>query len=36
MHELWYDCVKPKYDKEATLCYIDTNSFIVYIKTDDI
>ena len=36
MHELWYDCVKPKYDQEANFCYIDTNSFNVYIKTDDI
>ena len=30
MYEFWYDYVKPK------LCYIDTDSFIVYIKRDDI
>ena len=27
---------KPKYDKKAKLCYMDTDSFIVYIKADDI
>ena len=36
MHEFWYDYIKPKYDKKAKLCYMDTNIFIVYIKTDDI
>ena len=36
MYEFWYDYVKPKYDQKAKLCYMDTNSFIVYIKTDDI
>ena len=36
MYEFWYDYVKPKYDKKAKLCYIDTDTFIVYIKTDDI
>ena len=34
--KFWYDYVKPKYDEKAILCYIDTNSFIVYIKTDSI
>ena len=33
---LMYDYVKPKYGKKAILCYMDTESFIVYIKTDDI
>ena len=36
MYELWYDYVKPKYGEKAKLCYMDTDSFIVYIKTDDI
>ena len=36
MYEFWYDYVKPKYGKKAKLCYKDTDSFIVYIKTDDI
>ena len=28
--------MKPKYPEKSKLCYIDTNSFIVYIKIDDI
>ena len=33
MFEFWYDYVKPKYGEKVKLCYMDTNSFIVYIKT---
>ena len=33
MYEFWYDYVKPKYDENAKLCYMDTDSFIVHIKT---
>ena len=36
IYEFWYNYVKPKYDEKAKLCYMDTDSFIVYIKTDDI
>ena len=36
MHEFWYDYVKPKCGTKAKLCYIDTDSLIVYIKTSDI
>ena len=36
MYEFWYDYVKPKYGEKARFCYVDTNSFIVYIKPDDI
>ena len=36
MDESWHDYVNPKYDKKAQLCYMDTDSFIVYIKTDDL
>ena len=36
MFEFWYDYVKPKYGKNAKLCYMDTDSFIVHVKTDDI
>ena len=32
MHELWYDYVKPKYGDNAKLCYLDTDSFIIYVK----
>ena len=36
MHEFWYDNAEPKYGEKVKLCYMDTDSFIVYIKTDDI
>ena len=36
MYQFWYDYVKPKYDEKAKMCYMDTDNFIVYIKTDDI
>ena len=36
MYEFWYDYVKPNYGENATLCYMDTDSFIVHVKTDDI
>ena len=36
MYEFWYYYVKLKYAEKAKLCYIDTDSFIVYIKTKDI
>ena len=36
MYEFWYDYVKPKYGENAKLCYMDTDSFIVHVKTDDI
>ena len=36
MYEFWYDYVKLKYAKKSKLCFMDTNSFIVYIKTDDV
>ena len=35
MYELWYDYVKPKYQDNAKLCYMDTDSFIIYSKTED-
>ena len=36
MYELWYDYIKPKYGEKAKLFYMDTNSYIVHLKTDDI
>ena len=36
MYEFWYDYVKPRYDEKVKLHYVDTDSFIVYIKTDGI
>ena len=35
-YEFWYEYVKPKYGENAKLCYMDTDSFIVHVKTDDI
>ena len=36
LYEFWYDKVKLKYGEKSKLCNMDTDSFIVYIKTDDI
>ena len=36
MYEFWYDYIKPKYQYNAKLCYIDTNSFIICIKSKDV
>ena len=35
MYQFWYDYVKPKYGKNAKRCYMDTDSFIGHIKTDN-
>ena len=35
MYKLWYDCMKPKYEDRAKLCYTDTDSLIIYIITED-
>ena len=35
MHEFWYDYMKPKYGDNIKLCYMDTDSFIINIKTED-
>ena len=32
MYEFWYDYLKSKYDEKLTLCYMDTDIFIAYIK----
>ena len=36
MYKFWYDYVKRKYGGIAQVCYMDTDSFIVHVKTDDI
>ena len=36
MYEFWHDYVKPKYGEKTKLCSMDTESFIVYIKTNGI
>ena len=35
MYEYWYDEMKPKYNDKIRLCYMDTDSFIMHIKTED-
>ena len=35
MYEFWYDYMKPKYDDNVKLCYMDIDSFIMSIKTED-
>ena len=35
MYEFWYDYIKPKYGDKAKLCYMDTDSFIIHIITED-
>ena len=35
MYEFSYDYIKPKYKEKAKLCYMDTDSFIINIFTDD-
>ena len=35
MYEFWYDYMKPKYNDDDKLCYMDTDSFVMHIKTND-
>ena len=35
MYEFWYDYMKPKYNDNVKLSYMDTDSFIMNIKTND-
>ena len=35
MYEFWYDYVKKKYGDMVKLCYMDTDSLIMNIKTKD-
>ena len=34
MDEFWYNYMKPKYGDNVKLCYMDTDSFIMNIKTE--
>ena len=36
MYEFWYIYVKPKYGEKAKSCYVDTESFIIHVKAEDI
>ena len=35
MYDFRYDYIKPKYGDKAKLCYMDTDSFMLHIKTED-
>ena len=35
MYKFWYDYIKPKYGERTKICYIDTDSFIIHIITED-
>ena len=35
MYEFWYDYMKPKYNNDVKLCYMDMDSFVMHIKTND-
>ena len=35
MYEFLYDCIKLKYGDKAELCYMDTDSFVIHIITED-
>ena len=35
MYEFWHDYMKPKYNDNVRLCYMDTDSFVMHIKTND-
>ena len=36
MYEFWYHYVKAKYGENAKVCYMDTDTFIIHVKTEDI
>ena len=36
MYEFCHDYLKPKYGENVKLCYMDTDSFIVHVKADNI
>ena len=35
MYDYWYNEMKPKYKDKIRLCYMDADSFIMHIKTED-
>ena len=35
MHDYGYDDMEPKYSDNVKLCYMDTDSFIMNVKTED-
>ena len=35
MYEFWHHYIKSKYGDNATICYMDTDTFVINIKTED-
>ena len=35
MYEFYYDYLESKYKDKVKLCYMDTDSFVLHIKTED-
>ena len=35
IYNFWYDYLKPKYNDKVKLCYMDTDSFVLKIFTED-
>ena len=35
MYEFWYEYLKPKHGYNVKLCYTDTDSFVIHVKTED-
>ena len=35
MYEFSYDYINPKYEDKDRLCYMNTDSFVINIKTED-
>ena len=36
MHKFWYNYVKPKYNEQVKLCYMDTDTFVAHVQKKDI
>ena len=35
MYEFWFDYIMRKYEDKSRLCYMDTDSFVINIKTEN-
>ena len=35
MYKFWYNYIKPKHEDRAKLSYMDTDSFVIYIESED-
>ena len=35
IYEFWYDYIKVKYQDKAKLCYMDTDRFVIHIRSED-